>query len=200
MSKGGAFEREMCSKMSLWYTDGERDDIFYRTGGSGGRATMRRKVGKTTEGQAGDLTYTDPIGKPLVDRWNIEFKTGYSSRSKTKKGERVTNWGPLDILDSRQNKSMLVKLWEECVVDAEATNRDPILIFRRPGRKPCICFTQEVRNRLIPFFGSPPFPILKVDSRRADYYKENPLNLMPVDNFFSWAIFPKVFFENTKGG
>ena len=30
--KGSAFEREICKKLSLWFTENERDDIFFRSG------------------------------------------------------------------------------------------------------------------------------------------------------------------------
>ena len=55
MAKGPSFEREVCEKLSLWWTDGKRDDVFMRTSGSGGKATARRKKGKDTPFQGGDI-------------------------------------------------------------------------------------------------------------------------------------------------
>lgn len=75
--KGGAFERRICKELSLWWTGGERDDVFWRTHASGGRATVRSRKGKATKGQDSDISATDPIGDPLL-RWTvIECKDGY---------------------------------------------------------------------------------------------------------------------------
>lgn len=77
-SKGSNFERQLCGKLSLWWSDGEDDDIFWRTAGSGARSTSRsRKQGKKTFGQAGDIQATNPCGQPLIDLFTIEMKCGY---------------------------------------------------------------------------------------------------------------------------
>lgn len=48
--KGSVFEREICKALGRWWTDGERDDIFWRTAGSGARATCRLERGKVLRG------------------------------------------------------------------------------------------------------------------------------------------------------
>lgn len=77
-NKGAAFERKICRMLSEWWTNGARDDVFWRTSQSGGRATERAKKGQTTSGQYGDIAATDPIGKPLIDCFMFELKHGYS--------------------------------------------------------------------------------------------------------------------------
>ncbi len=81
MPKGSNFEREVCKKLSLWWTKGRKDDIFWRTAGSGGRATNRHKVNKRTAGSYGDICCLDEIGKPLLDVFTFELKRGYSRHS-----------------------------------------------------------------------------------------------------------------------
>lgn len=76
MSKGPNFERETCKQLSDWWIAG-RDDIFWRSDGSGGRATSRHKRGKATFGQVGDVRVSDPIGAPLLKAFTIELKRGY---------------------------------------------------------------------------------------------------------------------------
>ena len=76
--KGSEFERSFCKKLSLWWTKGQREDIFWRTAGSGARAKIRGRKGKLTDGQHGDVAFTDPLGKPLIDLLLIELKCGYS--------------------------------------------------------------------------------------------------------------------------
>ena len=78
MAKGSSFERDICKQLSLWWTDYKRDDVFWRTAGSGARATVRSKKKKGTFGQHGDVQATDPIGQPLMDIFSIELKRGYT--------------------------------------------------------------------------------------------------------------------------
>jgi len=79
--KGGEFERVICKQLSLWWTHGKRDDIFWRTAGSGARATTRSKRGRGTKNQYGDVQATDPVGQPLIDLCTIEIKKGYGRNS-----------------------------------------------------------------------------------------------------------------------
>jgi len=104
-SKGSNFEREICKKLSLWWSDEKRDDIFWRTSGSGARATYRRKKGKDTYGQEGDIQAIDPIGSPLTQLVTIECKRGYSSINLT------------DLLD-KSNKKTKPCLIEQFITQA----------------------------------------------------------------------------------
>jgi len=96
--KGSSFEREICVKLSKWWSKGlgleERDDIFWRSSQSGGRATQRRKSGKDTYGSQGDITAVDPIGTPLLKMFTIELKRGRSHGS------------PGDLLDASPSKTI----------------------------------------------------------------------------------------------
>ena len=78
MAKGGSFERLIAVQLSEWWTNGERDDVYWRSSNSGGRATARHKKGKRTAGQYGDIAAIDPIGKPLLDLMTLSLKRGYS--------------------------------------------------------------------------------------------------------------------------
>jgi hypothetical protein len=77
MGKGSQFEREICTQLSRWWTDDARDDIFWRSSQSGGRATVRGRKGKSTFGHCGDVAAVDPIGSPLIEAVTIEIKRGY---------------------------------------------------------------------------------------------------------------------------
>jgi hypothetical protein len=76
--KGRRFEIEIASRLSRWWTDNERDDVFWHTHDSGGRATRRSRAGKSTKNLCGDICATDPIGQPLLDLCVIEAKKGYN--------------------------------------------------------------------------------------------------------------------------
>lgn len=75
--KGSAFEREFCRLLSRWWTGGSRDDCFWRTSNSGGRATVRGRKGQGTAGQYGDIAATDDCGRPLTVFFAFELKRGY---------------------------------------------------------------------------------------------------------------------------
>lgn len=72
--KGAAFEREVCGKLSIWVSGGERDDCFWRSAMSGGRATVRFKRGKATEAHTGDITATSSEGHAFLSKFIVECK------------------------------------------------------------------------------------------------------------------------------
>ncbi len=126
--KGSKFEREICKQLSLWWTDGEREDVFWRTASSGGRAVQRSKKGKGTAGGSGDICAIDPIGKPLTDVFTMELKTGYGPTS------------ILDLVDSpASHHRKHPPLWEQWISQAVAAQKSSkkiawMLITRRHGR------------------------------------------------------------------
>jgi hypothetical protein len=173
MAKGGNFEREVFAEMSRWF--GGRDDIFYRSNASGARFTSRKKRGKDTAYQSGDMTFTDPVGKTLCDCWSVECKTGYG----VKKKDLMKRWDILDFLDSRQEKPVLQKMWEQCVRDADLANKEPILIFRRNNRGKCIMFRTSYLLFLQNYFGDYLLQhiIIRVEMNCV---------IMPLQVFFEW--------------
>lgn len=207
MSKGGDFENEVAVKLSLWFSDNKRDDIFGRSDGSGGRFTSRMKKGKDTANQGGDITFIDEIGAPLIKIWNIEAKAGYSEKKKvmdadgdiikipvysSKAGETdkiikwkdkttFIPWDILDFIDSRQKKPILQQFWEQCKRDADITKRHPILIFRRNGKQICICITKRYYLSRATFFGHISSPIINF------MIGNDPLVIISLKNFFEWA-------------
>lgn len=125
MGKGSTYERAICKHLSRWWTHGKRDDIFWRTAGSGGRATARRKRGQSTAMQGSDVTATDPIGAPLIDVFSIELKRGYT---------RFTFQDTIDLLPNRKKPVLL-----QWVDQAERSSADSgsfawLLIHKRTQR------------------------------------------------------------------
>jgi hypothetical protein len=128
MAKGADFERDISRTLSLWWSHGERDDIFWRTSMSGGRATVRRKAGKATAYQAGDITSTDPVGAPLIKATVIELKRGYA------------RWCVLDLLDAKSpTKTVLGGFLSQVEEELkQAGIRNFLLICKRDGRSPFV--------------------------------------------------------------
>jgi len=93
-NKGGTFERAVCKELSLWWTSGERDDVFTRSSISGGRATVRAKQNKTTANSAGDIAYLDDIGKPFISQFTVEVKRGYPAYELQRVVDRMDGSNP----------------------------------------------------------------------------------------------------------
>lgn len=72
--KGAGYEREICKALSRWVSHGKREDLFWRSAMSGGRATVGRKRGVDLAGHAGDISATHPDGHKLLDHWYVECK------------------------------------------------------------------------------------------------------------------------------
>ena len=129
MAKGSSYEREVCRRLSRWWTAGMRDDIFYRTGGSGARATVRRAKGIATAYQHGDVSCSHPDGAPLLDAFTIEIKRGYTTATCH------------DLLDRpKQLKNVKFEQWIS-KADREASEVGVfgwLLITRRDRREPVI--------------------------------------------------------------
>ncbi len=120
--KGSKFEREVCKQLSRWVTNGKREDVFWRSAMSGGRATVAKKAGRDVR-QAGDITSVSPEGHLLTDNYYLECKS----------------YKNLDI-DSflMDGKGKLAKFWLETKRQAAKYLRHPILIAKENGRHPIV--------------------------------------------------------------
>jgi len=177
MSKGGGFEREMCRYLSLWWTGGERDDVFWR---NRTRATSKSPDARH---QLGDIVAVDPVGAPLVSVYNIELKTGYS---KTKKGKRVKNipWDVLDIIDGKGGleSKVLIQFWKQASTDADISGRRPMLIFKRDYHNPVVCMYKSGWNEIVDYCGPP--LISTIETNTSLLFEK--LILAGIDDFFNW--------------
>lgn len=173
MAKGSDFERNAVKALSWWWSYGERDDIFYRTAGSGARHTARMKKSISTYNSAGDVGYLDPEGKVLIDYFLIELKRGYTSMGRiTRKAiqtelERIEkkNLDPaealqkfisrklkkggdvIDVLDfiDANKECVLTKWWDKAEKEKEKSGRKEILIIlKRDMKNECIMTTYNV--------------------------------------------------------
>ncbi len=135
--KGSSFERTICKQLSLWWTDGDRDDVFWRTSGSGARATMRSKSGRGTKNQYGDIQATDPIGQPLIDLCTIEIKKGYGKYSYFDLIDKLPN-------ETRQPyRKFILQAVDQCL---EAGTKSWLLITKRDRKETVITMPISLRR------------------------------------------------------
>ena len=147
MAKGGENERAKCREWSLWFSNDEKDDLFWRSPGSGGRSKVRSKSSKTTDNAYGDLSSTSPIGEPLLRVVTIEVKKGYNR-----------NLDLLSLIDSKSDKQELQKFWRQVSTDAQNAQKaewgsEPVLVVHRDRHLPIVFMRIEFFNLLAEYCG-----------------------------------------------
>lgn len=155
--KGNQYEREVCRKLSEWWSPG-RSDIFWRTKGSGGRATRRSRTGRgATAFQHGDIYATDPSGLPLLDLVTIELKRGYSKTSIQDLVDRPPPRG--------SEQQAYDAFLQQTIEAAEAAGSFAWLMIVRKNKRQALVFMPEVLvselKKLGCFFGKP-IPFLTI--------------------------------------
>ena len=146
--KGGQFERDICKQLSLWWTRNERDDVFWRTSQSGGRATTRRKKGMSTSDSSGDLQAQSTVGRAFTRHFLVEIKRGYSQ--KLSPSERVGILPILDNLPTQKREPVLLEWWRKALKECIEDNRKwPMIIFKRDRSQTCIVISQALYRQLV---------------------------------------------------
>lgn len=154
MAKGSQYERDICRTLSSWWKP-PRDDIFWRSDASGGRAKSRAQKGKSTFGKHGDIVAVDPIGLPLIKLFTIEVKRGYSGST------------PNDLLDMPESSAIQVfDEWIEQTMESwqNSKSRSWCIISKRDRREAIITFPKQAYNvlRLVGGFRVPgPMPLVQ---------------------------------------
>lgn len=72
--KGGRYERSLCKRLSLWWSELEREDLFDRSSGSGSSATVNSRRGKQMTQRAGDISANGREGSSLLALFTVEAK------------------------------------------------------------------------------------------------------------------------------
>lgn len=143
MGKGNQWERDISRELSLWWTHGEDDDVFWRVRASGARATQRKKQqGKDTTNQEGDIMAVDYRGLALTTTAVVELKKGYNE------------CGLLPIIDKLTgNKDPIIMQFLDQVVSSCGVNshgelrKQPILIIKRDRKKAVVATTLAFFDR-----------------------------------------------------
>lgn len=127
-AKGAQFERSVCVAFSLWISSGKREDLYWRTAMSGGRATLAIKGGKMNKSQLGDICAVDPEGALLIEHFVVECKS-------LKK---------LDLATGLVNKKgLLCGYWHDlCRRCRGQGERQPLMIAKENGTPPLLLTTR----------------------------------------------------------
>lgn len=130
-AKGAEFERQVCKTLSLWVSDGKREDIFWRSAMSGGRATVAAKRGAKLSAQVGDISAIDPLGNKLTDKFVVECK--YYRNIK------------LETLFTG-HKGGVYEFWETLSAIASKHDKKSMLIFKQNGMEPQVLMDWDAKN------------------------------------------------------
>ena len=160
--KGGRFEREVCRDLSLWVSNNTRQDVFWRSAMSGGRATVGLSRGLVHSAQVGDVSAIVSAGESLLNYFVIECKAyrelGFLQWVLKDSGRLRGFWetnrklarrfGKMSMLIARQNRMPVM-----CIIPVEALllfdlSRDNILVEIQQHR--CVvmlfeCFLQTAK-------------------------------------------------------
>ena len=184
--KGSTFERAICRTLSLWFSEGESDTIFWRSSGSGAMAKVRSKVGKSTFGQYGDIAAVHPSGLALTQCCILELKRGYKS------------WSPLDVLDAKPKGRAIKPAKQKFEEFLEQINEDKrisgipysALIFQRDFRHIGIAVETPLLMKMRSHCGQWDFSYLR-------YKVKHDYTFLTLDDFLEWSN-PSYFKDTTE--
>ncbi len=115
-AKGSSFERDVCKKLSLYITNGERADCLWRSSMSGGRATIQIKKGQENKAQVGDISSIDILSHKFISSFYVECK----------------HYRTLDLVPGLvHSRGALHSFWVKLVKDAKEAKKCPALIAKQ---------------------------------------------------------------------
>lgn len=169
-NKGGQFEREMAVAFSEWWTWDKNPDIFWRTHGSGARATTRQRRGIRTDGQYGDLCANDPEGRLFLKVFTVSLKRGQHM------GTTIQ-----DLIDmpARIKERKFERWIEEAVEQAGfAESLSWLIVFRRDQKRAIVILPKEMWKQISKNL---------VPECRISLASFPPLVVVPLTTFFNVA-------------
>lgn len=155
-AKGSEYERQVCKQLSLWVSHGKREDLFWRSAMSGGRATVGKRSGKDLSRHAGDISATHVDGHALTDHWYVECKRYAELRME------------LALLEGA---GPLAGFWKEACEQATVHEKLPMLIVRQDRAIPLVIIPRA--SALSPY-GTHRFPwkclVMTSNKLLADFF------------------------------
>lgn len=131
--KGAAYERLIAKQFSLWISMGRTADLLWRSAGSGGRSTMRRKqTGKGIDYHASDIAPLHPDAEPFSGTFTLECKSYRSIELR----QVLYDW----------KASIVAKWWAQACRDAASVNRFPLLVMKENQKPSLVVIGKQARE------------------------------------------------------
>ena len=180
-NKGADFERRICKELSLWWTqddpEGSKDNIFWRTSGSGARATQRNKKGLDSNMFSGDVGLLDSRGEDFLKLCIIEIKRGYS-----------LHFDLLNYLDGKKSGGILFEFWDKICKESDKLNKEPLLILKRDRKDTCIALQTSLISRIMHHSGPPLGRKITLEQNFTYVLEKGKrLVILPFSEFLTWA-------------
>jgi len=158
--KGNIFEIEISKKISLLLSEGERDDILWKSQNSGGRHTTRMKDGIETYGQDGDLTAVHPNGILFREIISVEAK-------------HYKDLGLWSLFT--ETKECLLDFWKQAYMQGKSAKKIPVLIAKQ-NFKPVLFVTHSLIKQFI-------YEPKVCEPKSRFYIPEGPIDIYFFDDF-----------------
>lgn len=128
-AKGGGYERSVCKRLSQWVSKLAREDVFWRSAMSGGRARVHfGKREANMRAQCGDVTAIHQLGNLLTRVFVIECK-----HLKDLEFQRL----PFG------RKGMVGSMWGETLQDAKDFRRLPMMVALQNRQTDVVVLSQR---------------------------------------------------------
>ncbi len=140
-AKGASFERKTCVRLSMWISHKTREDLFWRSAMSGGRATLRSRIGRGSAvvAQAGDISAIHELGHPFLRLFVVECKFYKDLKLES-------------MIYGKDGHSK--EIWYKTLKLADANDRAPFIVSRQNFRDELVWTTEPgldlLRNAVLP--------------------------------------------------
>jgi hypothetical protein len=121
--KGAQFERDVCVALSKWVSRGKKEDVFWRSAMSGGRATVAQKRGKRLSSQVGDISCINPMGANFINAFAVECKF----------------YAKLDFEGLLTGKGKLLEFWKTIKNQSEFHGKFAFLVAKQNRTPAMVC-------------------------------------------------------------
>jgi len=128
--KGAEQERIICKNLSLWVSDNKRDDLYWRSAMSGGRASVGFKKNKTNLTQVGDISCIDSEGEKLTNKYVIEVKN-------------YKNLHLESLIYGIPKSNSLLEFWNVLCNQCKKVNKAPMLIAKQNFKSTIVLLQKE---------------------------------------------------------
>jgi len=130
--KGAEQERVVCKNLSLWVSNNKRDDLYWRSAMSGGRASLQFKKGKENLTQVGDISCIDSEGEKLTNKYVIEVKS-------------YKNLHLESLIYGTPKNSSILEFWYILCNQCKKVNKKPMLIAKQNFKSTIVLLQRELK-------------------------------------------------------
>lgn len=130
-AKGSEFERFVCTKLSLWISEGARADLFTRNVLSGGRFTQEIAKKGQEPGTPGDLMAANPLAFHFLTHFVVECK-------------HHKDIGIARYFMRPTSETFLGKVYQKTQTDAHLIKALPIIVAKQNHIEPIMIIPHDV--------------------------------------------------------